>query len=148
MNKKNFMNNRIRSVFGHIEVYNPNKDQMKEIKSYLAEEQSKLNNRVVELIKEKREKMGDEIETNEFFEIIKIVSQEMSNDSRNQVNLKFGKMLTNIPEEILIDEEVWERPSDDLQDAMDEVDKIIGRFVKKQSEVYGELVASALAKKN
>ena len=147
MNKNKFMNDRVRDEFGHIEVYNPNKKEIKEIKKYLANEQEKLNTRVVELIKEKREEMGDEIETNEFFEIVKIVSQEMSEESRNNINYKFGKMLTNIPEEILLDEEVWDLPSDDLQDAMDEVDRIIGRFVKKQSEKYGELITTALTKK-
>lgn len=138
LNKDYLKRKKLRTMVGLIEIYNPTPEQRTE----LGERYDQLLKEQIKLTQEEVQKLIDD-GYNNISEIpedkIKNLTPEIDTVQIENISKYAIELLTNIPKELIYDEEILKDPSDDLRKAMDIIDsEIMGEITKKINAIYKE----------
>lgn len=142
MNKNYLKRKELNSTFGLIEVYNPSPEIRKEMAKDIGEMNTKMIELVSNEIKKRHINKDEELNAEEFNEIFNVIKKdELTTDGLLK---KYIIKLTNVPEELLDDEEILEDPSEDLRLAVNKINKFLSEFVDEYTELFNSNTSKAI----
>ena len=139
MKMENLKRKKVKSSYGGIDVYNPSPKQRKEMTRDVSELNTDMVKTFTKELKEKGFEEGQKADTELINEVMEIVMKKESSKSDYMLK-KYIRELTNIPKEILDDEdllnEIIEDPSDELRYAIKDINEILSEFVDDYQSLF------------
>ena len=148
--KKDFLKRKeVKAKYGELEVFNPNTKQRKEMQKDVSQLNTEMITSFSRELKNSGYQDNEKVEQDLINKVLKTTIEKETSKSEFLMK-KYIKMLTNIPEEILDDEELFneiiEDPSDELRYAMKDINEMMSEYVEDYQKLFEKNLSKTMKK--